>query len=473
MKHSYLTFTDLYGTEQMRAVWGETNMVQKWLDVEAAIARAQADLALLPQDTAEAIVRNCSVERLDVQSIYEKKQEVRHLMVSVLQAFAEKCGVHGEQIHLGATTQDILDTGLTLQIREALEIILEELLSLELRLLALAQEHKTTAMMGRTHAQHAAPLTFGFKVAIWASEIFDHIQRLKDCSARLHLLSLSGAVGTNASFVYLFGKEKTDAFRSRVAQYLDLSKPAIDLHQRTDRFVELANVLALIGTTLGRIGFAIRDLQATEVAEVSEPWVAGKNMSSSTMPHKRNPDRSEWLNGLAKLLRANAASLASVEMQHERDATWMAVAYATLPECFLNCAAGTRLARTVLDGLEVSRAHMQRNLNLTQGLAMSEAVMLGLYEKTGRKLWAHRICYDCALSAQETGRPLKDELLANAEIRNVLSEAEIDALLDPENYLGDCAEQVDAIVARIRAELFPGPKTRKEQSVIGRSAPTR
>ena len=453
MKHTSLLLKDAYGTEDMRAVWDECNMVQKWLDVEAAIAGAQKELNLIPGEAADKIIEKCTVDQLSPDMVAAIKADARHLIVSFIKAFEKICGPSGEYFHLGATTQDILDTGCILQIREAYTIIINDLIGLEKVLIGLAEQHKDTIMMGRTHAQHAAPLTFGFKVAIWASEIGDHIDRLSECAQRLFMSSISGAVGSNASFVFLFGEEKAEDFRREASRKLGLEASGIDLHQRIDRFSELLNILALVGATLGRLGLEIRDLQRTEIAEVREPWESGKHHSSSTMPHKRNPASSEWQSGLAQMLRANAFTLSGVQMQHERDATWMALQLSQISESFLACAAAIKSAMEVFQGLEVYPSRMCKNLDLQKGLAMSEAVMLALYKKTGRKQTAHRIVYEASNQAWAENSSMLEVLLDHQEARKYLTQSEIQKALDPKAYCGNCAAQVNRVVAALQDKL--------------------
>ena len=453
MKHTSLLLKDAYGTEEMRAVWDECNMVQKWLDVEAAIAGAQQQLGLIPVEAAETIIQKCTVDQLSPDMVAAINADARHLIVSFIKAFEKMCGPAGEYFHLGATTQDIVDTGCILQIREAYTIVVNDLIALEKVLIDLALQHKDTVMMGRTHAQHTAPLTFGLKVAIWASEIGDHIDRLSECAERLFVSSISGAVGSNASFVFLFGEEKAEKFLRAASRKLGLKMADIDLHLRTDRFSELLNILALAGVTLGRVGLEIRDLQRTEIAEVCEPWESGKQHSSSTMPHKRNPASSEWQNGLAQIMRASAFTLGGVQMQHERDATWMALQLSQISESFLACAAAIRNAREIFQGLEVYPERMRRNMNLQQGLAMSEAIMLALYKKTGKKQTAHRIVYEVSNQAWAENRPVLEVLLEHQEARKYLVESEIQKVLDPETYCGNCATQVDRVVAVLRGKM--------------------
>ncbi len=450
MKHSFELFQNAYGTEDMRSVWKESSMVQKWLDVEAAIAAAQKELGLLTPEIAERIIECCDVSRIPPSLIAKHKASVDHVMVATMHAFKEVCGPAGEMLHLGATTQDVLDTGMVLQIQQACRLIRQSLAQLDQTLLGLADRHKHSVMMGRTHAQHATPVTFGFKVVIWASELADHQRRLDACMERIEYSSLSGSVGSNASYQQLLGPEKIEQFHEIVASRLQLKVSVLDLHQRVDRFVELVHVLAMIGTTLGRIGLEIRELQRPEIGELEEPLVLENQYASSTMPNKRNPNLCEWQAALAKLLRANSSAIGEVTMQHERDGTWLAVGMAVIPESFLLCASALNMANTVMAGLTVHSERMRRNLYVQHGVAMAESAMLRLYSRFGKKLEAHRICYEAAMKAFEEERPLSETLLEHPELAGHVSASDLESALNPETYTGNCAKQVDAYCASRR-----------------------
>lgn len=449
VKDTYLLLQNAYGTPEMRRVWEEKNIVQKWLDVEAAITRAKMKLGIIPEWAGKEILARSTVEHLTPEMIAEFKADVGHLIVSFIKAFAKMCGPAGEYYHVGPTTQDILDTGLTLVIREAYQLLMEDLRRLEGVLMDLALRHKHTVMMGRTHGQHAVPITFGFKAAIWAWEIRDHIERMKELSKRLFYANVSAACGTMNTFTYLVGAEGAAEIQRLVAEDLGLQCPVADTHHRTDRFAEFCNALALICSTLAEMGLEVRDLQRTEVQEVEEPFDPEKQYSSSTMPNKRNPEPSEWQEGLAKIARANAMAVMDIQMQHERDATRMAVEFACLPENCLITHAAIRQAIRIFSGLRVNVERMRENLYLTRGIAMAEVVMLRLFQKTGRKVTAHRIVHDVSMRAFAEGRSLKEVLLEDPETRDLLTPDEIDELTNPEKYFGNAPEQVDAILAHI------------------------
>jgi adenylosuccinate lyase len=433
----------------MRELWSEDNMIQKWLDVEKAIVETQKELKLIPAQAADEIITKCSTQYLNAQMVADFSANSRHLMVSFIQAFEEMIGSAGEYFHLGATTQDILDTGSLLQIRESIRLIVRQLFKLEDVLMVLANRHKDTVMMGRTHGQHAMPFTFGLKTAIWLSEINDHIDRIAECSRRLFKLRISGGVGTNASYVFLFGESGFHDFQTALSKKLELEISPIDLHQRIDPFVEMMNTLALIGGTLGRIGLEIRDLQQTEIAEVRENWIPGKHFSSSTMPHKRNPAISEAQEGLAQMLKANANAFNHIRMQYERDANWITLQLSQTEEGFLICSRSIENALQIFEGLEVCSDRMFENFNMQNGLAMSETLMLALFKKTKKKQTAYRILYEVSHIVQRENRPLIEALLENEEVCKYLSRREVEDLLDPGSYCGNASTQVEKTLERI------------------------
>lgn len=449
MKDQCLLLRDYYATPEMRTVWTEENMVQKWLDVEAAIAWAQGELKMIPKWASRAIVRGCDAKKVTPLLVFREFEKARHWIVSLVHAFAKAAGPEGEYFHLGTTTQDILDGGLTLQIRESYVLLLKELRELESILVRLARRHRATVMAGRTEGQQASPVTYGQKIAILCSEIRDHIERLKECSKRLFYANVSSGTGAQSTFVYLSDLQTTRRMETLVARRLSLHVPYMSMHHRTDRFAELLNILALVNSTLGEAGMDLRDLQRTEVAEVAEPWDIEHQHSSSTFPHKRNPETSEWQEGLAKLSRTNALAMMDVQQQHERDASRYAVEFSRIAESFGLASSAIAAAKRIYGGLIVDKKAMRRNLELQRELTMTEAVMLRLYQKTKRKVEAHTICHDAAQLAREEGRSLKECLLADPVARKHLTAEEIDEVTKPESYIGTCPQQVDRALARI------------------------
>lgn len=449
MIHDYLLFQNHYGTAAMRQIWTEENMIQKWLDCEQAVVIEMANLGLIPDNVAVAIAAKSTTEHVSPAAIAAALDRTQHIGVALVQAFAKVCGVAGEYYHLGLTTQDVLLTGLTLQMREAYELIMEQLYDLETVLLEQADRYKHTVMIGRTHAQHAVPLTFGFTLASWAYEIRDHIDRLEELASRLFRAKFTAAVGTRNTWVYLFGLETTQQLIAQVSQRLELENPPIDIQTRTDRLAEIGFALANLINTLGKIGLNIRYLNAEEIREVAEPWNYSTQYSSSTMPNKRNPEASEWLDSLAKVAQGNAMALMSVSILNERDATRMGPTFKCISDNFLLASAALKKATSILANLQVNAERMQQNLHLTNGLIMAEAVMLALWQKTGQKVTAHALVRDISMESLAQNIPFKQALIDHPKVRQHLTPAEIETILDPEAYCGDAVEQVEATIAYI------------------------
>jgi adenylosuccinate lyase len=434
----------------MRTVWTEDNMVQKWLDYEKALSLEMANLDMIPKEAADEIAAKSTTKHMSPEMIAEIKAWAGHHMVSMIKAFQKMAGPAGEHYHVGATTQDITLTGITLQMREAYEIIMRQLRELEQILIDQALRYKTTVQMGRTHAQHAVPITFGFTLASWAYEIRDHIDRMKELSKRLFRAKLSAAVGTRNTWVYLFGVEKTHQLVANVCKRVGLDNPPIDIQTRTDRLAEIGCELANIITSLAKMGFNVKFLQAEEIREVEEPWDSKTQYSSSTMPNKRNPEPSEWQEGLAKVARGNAIALLSITILNERDATRMGPTNKCIADNFLMASAALAQAIRIFGDLTVNEENMRKNLYVSKGIAMSEVVMLKLWQKTGKKVTAHTLVHDISMEAFDKGISLKEALLANEEAMKHLSTEEIDEITNPEVYYGDAPQQVEAAVAYIK-----------------------
>ncbi len=452
-----LLFEEMVSTPAMRAVWSEENTVRRWMDVEAAITRSQARLGLIPGDAARVILDHLDPDGLPVADIRRKKAAHGHLMVAFLKAFRDDCGPAAEHFHVGPTTQDITDTGLVLQIREADDILGRQLVELEETLCDRALAHRDTVMMGRTHQQHAVPLTLGFTLALWAAEVRDHTTRMAEARARWAFASLGGAVGTQSAYVELAGTERTLELELEVCRGLGLARPMIALHSRTDRFVELTSNLAMLCGSLARMGMSIVGLQRSEVAEVEEPF-HGDRYGSSTMPNKINPESSEQVAGLASLVRGYALSMHDVVMHDQRDSTRIPVQYTALPGSFMMTARALTTITEVVGGLVVNADRMRANLDHPHvgGQAVAERLMIHLYRKTGKRDWAHTRLHECARRCREQGRPFRDVVTTDRSLAGLISEAELDEIFDPTHYLGTAVRQVEETVRTLRATRAPG-----------------
>jgi len=437
-----LFYRDLFGSAAMRAVFDDRNLLQKWLDYEAALARAEAAAGLIPPEAAAEITRQARAEAMDVEAIKAGVDKTVHPLVPVIWQLAERCtGEAGRYVHWGATTQDVMDTAIILQIKEALPLFEQTLDNIIEAATQLATTYRDTPMAGRTHGQQALPITFGFKVAVWLAELKRHRQRLRTCQPRVLVGEFGGAVGTLAGVA-----EQGMAINARLCAELGLHVPDIAWHTARDHLAEFAGIVAMLCATMGKIAHEIIDLQKTEFAEVEEPFETGK-VGSSTMPHKRNPMLCEAVLTLARLTRRHAATAVDAMLhEHERDWSSFQMEWAYLPELCVMTHGAMELMARVLSGLIVYPENMLRNLHKTGGLLLAERVMLALGLHIGRQR-AHDVVYAAAMRSFERGQPFADVLKQDSSISAYLQPETIDALLDPTQYTGLAAAYVDRVLA--------------------------
>jgi len=442
---TYKLFGDKFAASEMKAVFEEMNYLQKILDVEAALAEAEGELGLIPARVVPLIQEQAKAEKIDLNRVLEVQKKAGHYLVSVLKVLEKNCPEEsGQFIHYGATTQDIIDTAMVLLIREALAIIRRDLKAILGAALRLAETHKSTPMAGRTHGVHAVPITFGFKVAVWATEVARHLDRLKEMEPRLLVGNLTGAVGTFASF-----GPKGPEVQGRVMAKLGLRTPLICWHAARDHFGEFVNWMAMTGTTLSKIANEVRVMMKPEFGEVEEPIKEG-TVGSSTMPHKRNPNLSEETMALGKLLRSYSGTmLEAMETEHERDIGTWRCEFLLLPEACMVFSAALRNVRTLLEGLRVNPERMLKNLYLTRGLIMSETFMFALGEKIGKQK-AHDAVYELSMISAREGKPFFEVIRENPEIRNLFSPELLDQLSNPSAHTGSASEVVEGVVAALR-----------------------
>ena len=441
--------TGRYGTQEMRRVFDEENRLQRMLDVEAALAWAHGEVGNIPREDAEKIVRTASVKHVKLNRVKEIEREIKHDVMALVRALAETCGPSGAYVHLGATSSDILDTAMALQLRDALDLIEKRLNDLEAVLVEKAEQYKETIMIGRTHGQHALPITLGFKFAVWIRENARHIKRLRECRERALAGKMSGAVGTQAGL-----GPHAIKIQQLVMERLGV-KPAqisTQIVQR-DRYAELVCVLAIIASTLDKMAAEIRELQRPEIAEISEPFERERQVGSSTMQHKRNPITCERVSGLAKVMRSLVGpALENVPTWHERDLTQSSAERFIIPEACILTDYMLVLMTKVLKDLWVDEERMRRNLELTQGRTMSEAVMIALTRKGMNRQKAHELIRRLAIKSEVEKQPFKETLLKNDAVQRMLSEKEVDEALDPRNYLGTAIKQADLAVQKTKRE---------------------
>ncbi|WP_339177679.1 adenylosuccinate lyase [Oceanobacillus sp. FSL W7-1293] len=436
MKSSVLDSDLLRGifvSEEMREVFSDDSLLQKWLDAWIALAKAEADVGVIPKFAAEEIEKKADINDFDREIIRKGIVDTTHPLIVQIREFTKSVGGKaGGYIHWGATTQDIMDTAVVLQIKQAQEVLVKQLKQFLKKLLQLADEHAETVMPGRTHGQHALPITLGYKIAIWADEIGKHIERLEAGKERYLLGSFGGAAGTLASI-----HDDGLAVQKRFCEYLGLVQPTITWHVQRDGFAEFASIIAMISGTIGKIANEIINLQKSEIGEMEEGFKMGQ-VGSSTMPHKRNPMICEYVVGLTRVVQRNASlSFDAMIQEHERDMTFWTTEWSYLPQICMLTSGGLEQMQGVLERFIVYPDNMERNLNLLQGLIVSENLMLSLGEFVGRGE-AHDIVYEVSMKAFEEKKSLIDVVLTDERITNHISEEEARKLLEPKNYIGLC-----------------------------------
>ncbi len=431
-------FRDMFGTAEMRAVFSDEALVGRYLEVEAALARAQARCGVVPKEAATAIDAASRAIVIDFDKLRHETEIVGYPILPLVHQLAAAAGDAGRYVHWGATTQDIMDTANVLQIRAALTIVARDLHDLRTILADLARKYRDTPMAGRTHLQQALPVTFGYKAAVWLSSIDRHIERVDQALPRILLGEFAGAAGTLASI-----GDGGLAMQKLFCDELGLHQPAITWHVARDGIAEAVTLLGLVTGTLGKIATDVMMMSASEFGEVSEPFVPGRG-ASSTMPQKRNPISSELMLAAAKAVRQHvAAMLDGMIHDFERATGPWHLEWVSLPESFLLTASSLANAKFMLAGLVVHDQRMRDNLDLTRGLIVAEAVMMAAAPKLGRQ-HAHDVVYDACRKAIEGGGTLADILAGVPEIVEALGGvAAIRHHCDPANYLGLCGPMVD------------------------------
>ena len=437
-------FQGIFSSDAMRRIWSDENRTQKYLDIEAALARVQGRLGLIPQEAAEEIVKHCHLDQIDMAKLRQQTERIGYPILGVVSQLNALCaGKLGEYCHWGATTQDITDTATVLQVREALELVDADLTAISAALAQLARKHRDTPMIGRSNLQQAIPVTFGYKMAGLLSAIERHRERLAQLRPRVLVGEFAGAAGTLASLEHGAMQTQEDLMRE-----LGLGQPLIAWHTIRDSIAEVGAFLGLVGGTLGKLSMDVKLMMQTEVGEVYEPYHHGRG-SSSTMPQKRNPISSCYIHAAISVVRQHAAALMDAMVaDHERSTGPWEIEWIVLPESFCLMAGALKQSRFILEGLEVDEARMRENIDMTQGLVMSEAVMMGLGPYIGRE-YAHDLVYDICRESVKSRRHLLDLLAEHPEINQHLDRAALARMCDPANYLGQSGVMVDRVLASL------------------------
>jgi adenylosuccinate lyase len=426
-----------YGSKEMVALFEEENRLQRMLDVEVALAESLAELGEIPRAAPQKIRRKARVSVVTPERVKEREQKTRHDIMAMVEILAEEAGEYGKYVHWGATSYDIVDTAWTLIMRDGIAILERRLEELTETLCEIAEKHRGTIMVGRTHGQHATPITFGFKISVYAAETARNLGRLKGLEGRLLVGKMSGATGTMAS-------QGAKALETERLVMRKLGLKAAEISTQVlcrDRLAEFVSWAAITASGLDRISTEIRNLQRTEINEAAEGFETSSQVGSSTMPHKQNPIDCEKVSGLAKVLRGNVVTaLENIPLWHERDLTDSSSERFLVPLTFIILDEMLLTMTRVMKNLRVFPEQMKRNLGLTGGAILTEAVMMALARKGMGRQKAHELMRGISAKAAKDGRPLKDQLLESREVTAYLSRVEIESLMKPENYLGHTGE---------------------------------
>lgn len=427
--------------ERMREIFCARAFRQRCVETEVALAGAEARLGIIPADTAREIARAAETYCFDEERLARETEIVGYPILPIVEQLADAAGEAGRYLHWGATTQDIMDTATVLQVRAGLDLIERQLGEAMDALRTLAETHRDTPMAGRTHLQHALPITFGYKAAVWLSALARHAERLCEVRPRVLLVEFSGASGTLASLGH-----QGLAVQAALANALGLGVPAITWHSTRDGMAEAVQLLALISGSLAKIAFDISIMMTTELGEVSEPFVRHRG-ASSTMPQKRNPVSCELIIAASKMVRQHAGLMLDAMVHDFERATgpWH-LEWAAVPEAFGLTSGALRQATFMLRGLEVHAERMLANLGVSRGLIVAEAVMMALAPITGRQT-AHDLVYAGCRRAVESDTSLFEALSAMPEVAAPLGLERLRELTDPANYLGSAARMVDRVLA--------------------------
>src|ERR1700704_3761177 len=438
-----MIFRDIFTTPEMRHVFSDEQRTAYYLEIEAALACVQGRLGIIPAEAAREIESKCKVENIDFAKLKATTERIGYPILGVVQQIVALCNKGlGEWCHWGATTQDITDTATIMQIRAALVLVEADMEKIAAALADLSRRYRDTPMAGRSNLQQAVPLTFGFKMAALLAAMQRHRERLAQLRPRVLVGEFGGAVGTLASL-------GADGLKVQAAMMdeLKLGQPEIAWHTVRDRIGEVGCFLGLVTGTLGKISMDVKLLMQTEVAEVYEPFHEARG-SSSTMPQKRNPISCLYIHSTVALVRQHVAALLEAAVaDHERSTGPWEIEWISLPEIFLLASGALAQTKLLVSGLEVDADRMRANLDLTRGMIVSEAGMLGVGPHIGRQR-AHDLVYDICRKVSATGVPLVELLAQNADISKHLTRSELDKMCDPAGYLGLAGEMVDKVLAR-------------------------
>jgi adenylosuccinate lyase len=433
------TFGHLWTTPEASALFCDEGRTQAWLQILAALAQAQADVGLIPPGAAEAIRAHADVSRLDLDLVAEQTRATGHSTMGLIRALRDALPEHArEWVYYGATVQDLSDTWFALVFRTVGDIAERDVTAMRDLTLDLAAEHRRTPMCGRTHGQPGLPITFGYKAAVWAAELDRHLERLRQGRRRWELVQLGGALGT----MEFWGERALDLLDGFAGQ-LGLGVPAVPWLTSRDGVAEFIWLLAAISATVGKIGNEVYQLQRPEIGELRESFTPG-TIGSITMPHKRNPEISEHLVTLSRVIGAQAGlALDAMGCEHERDGRAWKTEWLVVPETSMYFAACVGSGARMLGGLRVDTERMLRNIGQHRGYLLSEPVMRALTDLLGKHT-AHEVVYAAAMNGIDRDQDFRTALRADSRL-DPISDAQLDELLEVRAALGSCAAFADRV----------------------------
>ena len=437
-----------YTTVEARRIFCDLRRYQHWLDVEAALALAQAELGIIPHAAAENIQQNARICLLDLDGIRKGLQLTNHSLMPLLEALRKVCDTEaGQFIHFGATTQDIQDTAQVLELRNVFSVVERDLHNIISLLIQRARQYRDLVTIGRTHCQHALPMTMGLKMAGWLDEVWRNLERLEQVKERVLVSQLFGGVGTMDAF-----GEKALPLLELFSAKLGLAVPNVAWHASRDRFAEFLSLLAMIGGSLARIADEIRCLARNEIHEMEEPFHMGK-IGSSTMPHKRNPELCEQVVVLSKLVTSNVSlGYDGLICEHERDYRSVRLEWAALTDSSLYTCGLLALMKDILADMTVHEQRVRSNVLQAAPLISTEALMFFLGEAIGKQN-AHALVYEASMQTVETGKPVLDILMEHSEIAEKFSREEIEQSIAPEKHVGKSRELTEQTIAFVETRM--------------------
>jgi len=448
----------VFSTVELTQIFDEKARYQRWLDFEAALAKVQGEMGVIPQEAAEEIGRKAKLELLDLESVHEGYLHSRNSLMPLLSGLRRACSKgHGEYVHYGATTQDVIDTAEILEVRATVTILYRDLRVLEKICLKLAGKHRTTPMAARTHGQQALPTTFGLKAVIWLNEIRRHIERIKHIFPRIGVGQLSGAVGTMAAL----GPQAMEIAKDTL-NLLGLEYSRVAWHNSRDNIGELASIFSLLVTTLAKIANEIFQLQKTEIGELMEPGPAGA-VASSTMPHKKNPVICQRVVALSRHVRSLTGTIMeSMAHEHERDGRCLWSEWLAVPQLCIYTGTALQYMLDVTSALEVRADRMLANLHLQKNLITSEWLLFRLSGTIGKMRSLEKL-HELSSKAMETGISFKEAVMNDPEIGSLLGREEVVCLDQPERYLGHAVQIVEQAIEDIETKRELDPETLGEK----------